>query len=164
MGELPWTYTQIDWKKLSEAKSFPPEGLDGRTLIFLSVMQTFLPNLNKPPLYCDFYMENMNGEMKPVAANMIRARKNFIITENLDDYAENLHSLRGIAFDWGRFDPTYAHVDSNREFSRKLEDLGIRHEADEFAGGTIDRLWLDDGRFYSHLLPFIARKMEFEKK
>lgn len=160
MGELPWTYTQIDWKKISEAKSFPVQDVDGRTQIFISVMQTFLPNLNRPPLYCDLYMEGG----KPLVSNMIKTRKGFIISENLDDYADNLKLLKGIAFDWGRFDPTYAHVDSNREFSRKLEDLGIDHIADEFAGGTIDKLWTDDGRFYDHVLPFIAKKMEFEKK
>lgn len=161
MGELPWTYTQIDWKKIQEAKSFPLQDADGRTQIFISVMQTFLPNVNRPPLYCDLYMDGG----KPVVPNLIKARKGFLLGDQLDENVENLRLLKGIAFDWGRFDVTYAHVDSNREFSRKLEDLGIPHIADEFAGGSIDKLWIDDnGRFYDHLLPFIAKKMEFEKK
>lgn len=164
MGELPWTYTLIEWQKIFESKSFPVTGIDGRSQIFLSVMQTYLPNLDRPPFYCDFYMNMVNGELKSDPSMLRKAQKSFGLGEQLDQYADNIRSLRGFALDWARFDPTYAHVDSNREFSHKLEDLGIPHIADEFAGGVIDKLWLDDGRFYAHVLPFFAKKMEFEKK
>jgi hypothetical protein len=40
--------------------------------------------------------------------------------------------MRGLALDWGRFDPTQAHVVSNRQFSRLLEDLAVEHEAEEY--------------------------------
>ncbi len=164
MGPVPWTYLLIDWKKLFEAKSYPPHDFNGISQIFLSVCQTYLPNLNKPPFYCDFFVDQVNGDFKPNIGNIVKAGHGFSVGEDLVDYYKNLQSLRGVAFDWGRFDTNFAHVDSNREFSRKLQDLGVEHEADEFAGGVTDKLWLDDGRFYSHLLPFIAKKMTFDGK
>jgi hypothetical protein len=162
MGEVPWAYTRIDWRKLYNATSYPDTTLDGITQIFLTVSQAFLPNVNRPPLYCDFFMEPVNGEPKINVENMQKAKTGFILDETLDEYAANLRTMKGIALDWGRFDATYAHVDSNREFSRKMEDLGIEHEAEEYRGGSYDKTWLDDGRFYTRVLPFLAKHLQFE--
>ena len=51
---------------------------------------------------------------------------------------------------------------SNREFSRKLEDLGIEHEAEEYRGDPWNRAWTDDGRFATRVLPFLARRLAWE--
>ena len=67
--------------------------------------------------------------------------------------------MRGLAFDWGRFDTTQAHVTSNRMFSRKLEDLGIEHEAEEYRGDPWNRTWTEDGRFAERVLPFLGRHL-----
>lgn len=37
--------------------------------------------------------------------------------------AGNLRKLRGIRFDWGRYDATYAHVHGNRELTRELDEV-----------------------------------------
>jgi hypothetical protein len=92
---------------------------------------------------------------------MMKAQRGFSIGETLGDYAGNLRLLKGVALDWARFDAIYAHVDSNREFSRRLQDLGIVHEAEEFSGAPFEKNWVDDGRFYSRVLPFLARRMVF---
>lgn len=160
-GELPWSYLRIDWKKLY-ASSYPDPSLDGLTQIFLSVFQTFLPNPNRPPLYCDFFMELVNGEPQLHPVNAQKVEAGFSLDEYLDKYADNLRKLKGIGFDWGRFDPNFAHIDSNREFSIKLENLGIEHEAEEYRGGTFDKTWLDDGRFYARTLPFLAKRLTFD--
>lgn len=161
-GDLPWASLQIDWKKLHQAKSFNELGDDGRTKIFLTISQAYLPNLDRPPFYCDFFMEPVNGEPKLHVENTKKAKAAFHLEENLEESADNLRSMRGIAFDWGRFDPTQAHVLSNRTFSRKLEDLAIEHEAEEYRGDPWNRTWTENGRFYARLLPFFNRHLVFD--
>jgi hypothetical protein len=50
-------------------------------------------------------------------------------------------------------------VISNRQFSRKLEDLGIEHEAEEYRGDPWNRTWTEDGRFAKRVLPFLRRHL-----
>lgn len=161
-GDLPWQSLAINWDKLHNAKLYPVSDLDGRSQIFVTVSQAFLPNLNRPPLYCDFFMEPQNGTPKLNPENTQKAKKGFLLDETLEESASNLRTMRGIAFDWGRFDPGAAHVDANRELSYKLQDLGVQHEAEEYRGGPHDRTWEKDGRFYTRVLPFLARHMIFE--
>jgi hypothetical protein len=161
-GMLPATYLDVDWKKIHAAKSVTELGGAGRSQIFALICQAFLPNPNRPPLYCDFPMELQGGELRLNPENNRRLQKGFLLEESIDEYAANLRSLRGIAFDWGRYDPTPAHVFANEVFSRKLDDLGIEHEAEEYRGNPWDKNWTPDGRFYTRLLPFFAQHLAFE--
>lgn len=163
IGQLPWTYVQVDWKKIYQAKKFSDVGPDGRTQLFVTICQAFLPNPDRPPFYCDYYMEPENGEPKLHVKNTEMMKRGFLLEETLAEAAGNLKSLRGLAFDWGRFDPTPAHVYSNQAFSRRLEDLGVEHEAEEYRGNPWDRLWTDDGRFYGRVLPFLEKHLVFEE-
>jgi hypothetical protein len=74
----------------------------------------------------------------------------------------NLRTLRGLAFDWGRFDPGQDHIYANQAFCRRLEDLGIEHEAEEYRGNPWNRNWTENGRFYARVLPFLNRHLVFE--
>lgn len=160
-GSLPWNQVQIDWEKIYQAKTFSDLGNDGRTQLFVTISQAYLPNLNRPPFYCDFFMEPKGGVPTLHPENVQKTKAGFHLDESLVAKAENLRNLRGLAFDWARFDQTQAHVISNRAFSRKLEDLGIEHEAEEYTGTPWDKNWLEDGRFYSRLLPFFAKHLIF---
>ncbi|MEB2776396.1 alpha/beta hydrolase-fold protein [Algoriphagus sp. D3-2-R+10] len=160
-GPQPWGSIPVDWKKIHQAKSWA-DLPNGREQIFVSMAQAFLPNPNRPPFYCDFWVEFENNEPKPHPVNTRKAQVGFLLDETLDKYASNLRTMRGIAFDWGRFDPTKAHVLSNRAFSQKLEDLGIEHEAEEYNGNQYNRNWTENGRFYARVLPFLARNLVFE--
>jgi hypothetical protein len=162
-GDIPWTNINIDWKNILLAKSWA-EVSDGRSKLFITFCQGYLPNPDRPPFYCDFFMELVNGEPKLNVENSQKIRAGFLLDASLRESVANLHSMRGIAFDWGRFDETRAHVESNRDFSRMLQDLGIEHEAEEYAGSPFDRTWTDEGRFYTRLLPFLARHLVFEEK
>lgn len=165
IGNLPWSHVQIDWRKLHAAKSFADLEGDGRAQIFVTVSQAFLPNPNRPPFYCDFFMEPQNGENgepKLHLENTQTLQRGFLLDQRLREYAPNLRKLRAIALEWGRYDPTHAHVESNEAFSRQLDDLGIEHEAEEFRGGVWDRTWTDDGRFYTRVVPFLDRHLAFE--
>lgn len=70
-----------------------------------------------------------------LTSNTARGTPPRFFLENIaKDEVENLRKLRGIKFDWGRYNPTFAHVQSNRELTRELDDLGIEREAEEYRG------------------------------
>jgi hypothetical protein len=141
------------------AKTFGELGGLGRTQIFWAIHQAFAPNLAASPCFCDFFTEMKDG--KP-AYNPDRARamqKAFLLDETLAESAPALRTMRGLALDWGRFDQTQAHVISNRQLSRKLEDLGVEHEAEEYRGDPWNRTWTEDGRFAARVLPFLRKHL-----
>ena len=162
-GYLPITYLDVDWRRIHQAKTYAELAGPGRTQIFVMISQAFLPNPSRPPFYCDFPLELKDGEPRLHPVNNRTMQKRFHLDETLDDYAANLRTLRGLAFDWGRYDPTSAHVFANQTFAKKLADLGIPHEAEEFSGSPWDQYWGDNGRFVSRVLPFFARHLVFQK-
>lgn len=161
-GMLSAMYIDVDWQKVHAAKSMADLAGAGRSQIFVLISQAFLPNAARPPFYCDFPVEMKDGA--PVLNPEInrKLQRGFLLEESLDECAANLRSLRGLGFDWGRYDQTSAHVFANQVFSRKLNDLGVDHEAEEYNGGPWDKNWTPDGRFYTRLLPFFAKHLVFE--
>ena len=159
-GTVPIPFVDVDWKKVYEAKTIREIG-GGRSSIFVSICQAFLPNPKRPPFYCDFFMEMDSGTPRLHSQNTIKGKREFLLEETLYEAAANLRTMRGLAFDWGRFDPTPAHVYANSQFSRKLEDLGIEHEAEEYRGDPWNITWTENGRFYTRVLPFLARHLQF---
>jgi hypothetical protein len=125
------------------------------------ICQAFLPNPSRPPFFCDFPMELVNGELQIHPENNRALQKGFLLDETLDKYAANLRTMRGLAFDWGRYEPTQAHVYANQAFTKKLGDLAIPHEAEEFSGSPWDQYWGEHGRFTTRVLPFFARHLAF---
>lgn len=160
-GYLPVSYLDVDWGRIHQAKTYDELAGPGRTQIFLMISQAFLPNLSRPPFFCDFPMELENGQLRLHATNNRKMQQAFHLDESLDRYAANLRAMRGLAFDWGRYDTTTAHVLANQTFTRKLADLGIPHEAEEFSGNPWDQYWHEDGRFFTRVLPFLGRHLGF---
>jgi hypothetical protein len=100
-----------------------------------------------------------DGKAAYDADRAMALQKAFLLDETLPESAAALRTMRGLALDWGRFDTTQAHVISNRQFSRKLEDLGIEHEAEEYRGDPWNRTWTEDGRFAERVLPFLRKHL-----
>ena len=161
-GRMPWVTLPMNWKKIHQAQSLAELGDDVRTRLFVTISQGFLPNLNRPPFYCDFFMEMENDKLTYRPENAQKIKAGFQLEETLDESAVQLRTLRGLAFDWGRFDPIQDHVYANQAFSKQLEDLGVEHEAEEYRGDPWNRTWTDDGRFYTRLLPFLDRHLVFD--
>ena len=158
-GDIPWLSLEIDWPRLNTAKTYAELGGLGRTQIFWAIHQAFAPNVSRPPCYCNPYVEMKDGKAQ-YNPDLVRAMKReFLLDETLAESAANLRTLRGLALDWGRFDTTQAHVISNRQFSRMLDDLGVEHEAEEYRGGPFDRTFTDDGRFATRVLPFLDQHL-----
>lgn len=163
IGYLPWASNLVDWKKIHQAKNFAELPV-GREQMFVSMAQAVLPNPARPPFYCDFWVEFQNGEPKLHPENTRKAQHTWHLDETLDTYTANLKSMHGIAFDWARYDPTPSHVYSAQAFTKKLIDLGIEHEAEEYSGDPWNKNWTENGRFYTRVLPFFARHLKFENK
>lgn len=161
-GELPWPSIAVDWSKVHASPSFAALKDTGLTQFFYAIHQAFSPNPGRGPCHCDFFMKLQDGRAVPDPAVMRRMQKAFMLDGTLDESAAALRTMRGLALDWARFDPVPAHVQSNRAFSRLLEDQGIAHEAEEYRGDPWSHTWAPDGRFATRVLPFLARHLVFQ--
>lgn len=162
IGPNPWSELGIDWTRLLTAKSLDDVGPDGRTRLFLAISQAFLPNLARPPFYCDFFKEMKDGVVVLDVGHTVALKRAFMLEDRLVDAAPQLRTMRGLAMDWGAFDPNHDHVYANRQFSRSLEDLGVEHEAEEYNGNPYNKVWTEHGRFAARVLPFLQRTLQFE--
>lgn len=149
------------WDILTNAKSMDDVKQDGRTFIFTTMFQAHLPNLTKPPLFVDLPAREANGRLLIDAALMDRFRNHFYLETMIPQYADNLKSLRGFKFDWTRNDGNYDHVFANQAFTRKLNEFGVAHNAEEYTGPFDESNWGDDGRIYTEVLPFFRVHMVF---
>lgn len=155
-------YGRPDWALMQRARTADELHQDLYAPVFMAMMQTFAPNPKRPPFFCDFMVDVQGGVRKVNAANVQKVEEGFFLENIARQERENLARLRAIKFDWGRYDPTYAHVHSNRELTRDLDELGIEHEAEEFRGLPWDKYWAPEGgRVYEDVLPFFARHLAF---
>lgn len=157
-------YNRPDWKKVYAAKSVAdiagtPD--NPYTPVFVAMSQTFLPNPARPPFYCDFIMEPVNGEPQLDVAHLQLLKSRFLLDKVVVENLEKVGQLRGISFDWGRYDPNQDHVYANQAFTRQLDELGVEHFADEFRGLPWDKYWVEEGRVYRLVLPFFNRRLRF---
>lgn len=153
------THSRPDYALLARAKSI--DELDGFSRIFTSIYQANSPNPNRPPFFFDPPARVIDGHVVVDSAAMARFHQGFSLTELLPAYADNLKTLRGLKFDWGRQDPVTDHIYGAQAFSNRLVEFGVPHEAEEHGGGFRDRHWGERGRFYTDVLPFFAQALLF---
>jgi len=155
MAEIP------QWDLLANAKTMDDVRRDGRTTIFAAIFQAHLPNPDKPPLFVDLPARHQAGQLILDSQIMDRLRTNFYLEMMIPKYAENLKSLRGFKFDWSRRDANFDHIYANQAFTRKLNEYGIPHDAEEYNGPFGESDWGEDGRIYTNVLPFFAKHLVF---
>jgi hypothetical protein len=160
LGLVPM-WSRPDYARIRDAKTLADLAGDPYTPVFVVMAQTFLPNADKPPFYCDFMADFVDDKIKVNVVNSQRMRERFFLENTVVEHLQNVKRLRGIKFDWGRYDPNQDHVVANQAFTRKLEELGIEHEAEEFRGLPWDKYWIEDGRVITEVLPFLGRHLEF---
>jgi hypothetical protein len=149
------------WEILTNAKSMDDVKQDGPTRIFTTMFQAHLPNPAKPPLFVDLPARRENGKLIIDAKLMDRFRNNFYLETMIPRYADNLNTLRGFKFDWTRNDANYDHVYANQAFTRKLNEFGVAHSAEEYTGTFDEANWGADGRIYTEALPFFRTHLAF---
>ncbi len=81
----------------------------------------------------------------------------------LEEKADNLRNLSGLALDWARFDTNQAHVISARRFSKLLTEYGIEHQGEEYSGDQSNKYAGEFGRFNTRVIPFLNRYLVFER-
>ena len=152
------------WDILTNAKSMDDVTQDGGTRIFTTMFQAHLPNPSKPPLFVDLPAQQENGRLIIDTNLMDRFRNNFYLETMIPQYADGLKSLRGFKFDWTRNDANYDHVYANQAFTRKLNEFGVAHGAEEYTGPFDASNWGVDGRIFNEVLPFFRTHMVFAEK
>lgn len=82
----------------------------------------------------------------------------------IEGHLPALKSLNALKLDWGRNEES-AHVPITcLQFSKKLEANGVKHFAEEYLGGHINKQGGLDGRIYTEMLPFFDTYLKFEDK
>jgi hypothetical protein len=160
-ASIQTTHSRPNWERLERARSLDDLGDDGFSRIFTSIYQATLPNPNRPPLFFDPPARSLDGRTVVDTAVMARFHEGFSLSALLPAYAENLKTLRGFKFDWGRADPIVDHVYGSQAFAHLLDEYGVPHEAEEHGGGFRDRHWGERGRVYTDVLPFFADHLVF---
>ena len=151
------------WDILTDAKSMEDVKKDGVTWIFTTMFQAHLPDPAKPPLFIDLLARQDRDQLIIDSKLMDRFRNNFYLEAMIPQYADNLKSLRGFKFDWTRNDTNFDHVYANQAFTRKLNEFGVTHEAEEYNGAS-GAEWGVDGRLYTEALPFFQKHIVFGGK
>jgi hypothetical protein len=155
-------YSRPDWKLLENTQSVDQIRDSPLGLIFISIFQASVPDVNRPPLYLDLQAHAVGDSLEIDSAVTERLRDNFLLETMIGKYADNLKSLRGLRFDWARNDGNQDHVYANQAFTHKLNEFGIPHESEEYNGVWGSGNWGGDGRVYTEAFPFFARNLVFD--
>jgi hypothetical protein len=155
-------HSRPNFERLAAAKSMADLEGDGFSRVFLAMYQAFLPNPDKAPLFVDLPARGAGAQLVVDAPLTAKLQNSFLLDRLLPAHADNLKALKGLRFDWGRFDGNQDHVVANRAFANLLEEFGVPNEAEEYRGWWGERHWGADGRVYTEALPFFGRTLAFE--
>lgn len=75
-----------------------------------------------------------------------------------------LKSLKALKLDWGRNEENPHIPIICLQFSKKLEANKVKHFAEEYIGGHVDKQGGLEGRMYTEMLPFFDTYLKFENK
>lgn len=123
----------------------------------LAAGAAYSPNPDRPPLYADYLYEQRNGELVRNKAAFERRRANWIY-HMIDEYEDNLRSLKGLLIDYGEHEiPSL--VAGNAEFAEALGRRGIPFTLEVYAGGTHGNMVTE--RMETRGFEFFAETLEF---
>lgn len=130
--------------------------------VVVALGQAFSPNLNKPPFFADLPFSYVDNHLI-IDYKVLEQWNRHSPIEMVDSYLENLKKLNAIKFDWGR-NEEFDHIPLTCNiFSQKLENLGIIHFAEEYIGTHGNKVYTDDGRVITDMLPFFNEYLKFEE-
>lgn len=128
--------------------------------VIMAFGRSWSPNPNKPPFYFDLPFEYKN---ETVVANPEALERWYseLPVHMIDEYLENLNKLRAIKFDWGRNAGERFTIQC-KMFSQRLENVGVKHFAEEYIGTHVNNIYTEDGRIPQQMLPFFDYYLDFE--
>ncbi|WPV66541.1 alpha/beta hydrolase [Chitinophaga sp. LS1] len=149
------------FKLLSAAKSKKEVMDDFRCRLMVDLGRTYSPDKNKPPFYADMPAYYVNNSLVVDLEVKKKWEENFP-TRMIEHHLAALKSLKAIKLDWGRNDENKHVPVTCLEFSKQLEQFGIKHFAEEYLGGHAGNLSGRDGRLYTEVFPFFNTYLNFE--
>ena len=129
--------------------------------VLAAVARAWSPNLSNPPFFCDLPFV-YKGDSLIVNNSILEKWNQNMPVYMAEKYADNLRKLKALKLDWGRNDASRFPLQCGM-FSQKLENLGIKHFAEEYIGDHGNKIWTTDGRVLDDLLPFFNDYLKFEK-
>ncbi|WP_318308049.1 alpha/beta hydrolase [Flagellimonas crocea] len=129
--------------------------------VMVAFGRSWSPNPNNPPFYCDFPFSYEDDELVIHQETLKKWHDNMPFY-NLEDYIDNLKSLKAIKMDWGR-NAGERFTQQCKMFSIKLENLGIDHFAEEYIGTHVNNIYTKEGRIPQQVLPFFESYLQFEE-
>lgn len=128
--------------------------------VIVAFGRSWSPNPDKPPFYCDIPYEYRGEELvvHPEVLSKWYANMPFHM---LDDNLDNLKKLKAIKLDWGRNAGDRFTIQCDM-LSQRMENLGIKHFAEEYIGTHTSGIFTMDGRVPQQMLPFFDMYLSFE--
>lgn len=121
----------------------------------IGVSQAFSPNLENPPFFADYPFKKDDGAIVPDPSAYARWEAHFPINM-IDAYIAADNQLNGLRFD-SAFTDDYSHIPiSSLAFSEALVSKGVHHTFEMYNGDHRNRLWGEQGRLYTEVLPYFS--------
>lgn len=128
-------------------------------MLFASMARTYSPDKNNTLLQAALPVHYEGNNMVVNPAVLKKWEANFPINM-IEDHIPALKSLSALKIDWGR-NEEFAHIPvTNRQLSKKLEAMGIKHFAEEYIGDHVNMLDGFEGRLFTELLPFFEKYLK----
>ncbi|WP_289037338.1 alpha/beta hydrolase-fold protein [uncultured Zobellia sp.] len=128
--------------------------------IIVAMGRAYTPNLDNPPFYADLPYEYHNDSLV-INYDVLKKWEQKSVIGMVKNHINSLKSLTAIKLDWGR-NEDFDHIPITcLQLSKKLENLGINHYAEEYIGDHGNKLWTDDGRAINDMLPFFDQYLKF---
>ena len=146
----------------ARAASVRPEDVNPRAdfmvASLLCVAQALSPDPDRPPFFAQLPYAPVEGRLEPTAAHELWKRA--MPLYQVEHHVDALRSLRALRFDSGRYDE-YTHIPpTNRALSERLTELAVPHVFEDYNGDHRDRMWGEEGRLATEVLPFFSRMLE----
>ena len=151
------------WKRVGSLASrdqLPvPRSLDDfYTNIFMAMSASFAPNAGRPPFYGDFLYREREGKLER-NETVLAQWKSRMPLYMVEDYKQNLLSLRGIVIDYGQKEE-FSHIRiASALFSKALAERSIPHGFEVYAGGTHTNKVKE--RMETRVFQFFSDKLDF---
>jgi hypothetical protein len=147
--------------KLTSKEQLPRAFLQSPEDFFLNTAlasaAVFSPNPNRPPLYADFLYEEQDGKLVKNEAAFERFKAHTPLFM-IDEYEQNLLSLRGLFLDHGQLEMPLI-VTGEALFSKALADRSIPHTFEIYAGGDHNNKIKE--RLETRVFPYFSSLLDF---
>jgi len=134
---------------------------DFYAMLFTVFGRAFAPDEKNLPFYGALPVHYIGDSMIVNTTILKKWEENFIYNM-IDTHIASLKSLNALKLDWGRNDEIPFISVTCMQLSKKLEEYGIDHFAEEYLGDHGSKIAGNDGRINTEMLPFFNNYLKFE--